>query len=121
VISGLAMLIKDGALNGSGTALVLLIGIVVASTSCGASIEDLQISDEQKISIAVEAGCAAAATEGCFADADVQTLLGDLKTSEQCISAVTNAISEKSVTVDVAELVSKVFTCKKFLKALGWK
>jgi hypothetical protein len=98
--------------------LFLLVTLVLTIFACG-TLKNLPIPDVDKVEIAVEIGCAAAAKEGCLDESDVHSYFGVLQTSDQCVSAVKSAISEKRLTVDISGLVSKVFTCKKFLKSLG--
>ncbi|OHB75596.1 MAG: hypothetical protein A2Z25_14620 [Planctomycetes bacterium RBG_16_55_9] len=120
VISGLALLIRDGAVGGPKTMLIACLALSELGTmACGASVDDLPISDAQKIEIAVQAGCAAAASSGCLEDEDVQQIIGELYTSDQCVEAVNKAIAEELVTINVALMTARVLTCDKFSDALG--
>jgi len=98
--------------------LLVALALTLGVSACG-TLKNLPIPDVDKVEIAVEIGCDAAAAKGCLDESDVQTYFGVLQTSTQCVSAVNTAIDEKRVTVDVSGLISKVFTCKKFLKSLG--
>ena len=96
----------------------LVLGLL--AMGCGASLPDLPIDDEQKMEIAIEAGCAAAASADCFDDQDVQQLFGKLKTSEQCVTAVNDFVAGGGVTVDLIKLTAKTMTCERFLEAFQY-
>lgn len=85
---------------------------------CGASIEDIQLDDSSKVKVAIEAGCAVAATNGCFDNADIKTLLGNIKTSDQCVAAISTAIKEKKITVDIVKIASDLMDCRAFRDSL---
>lgn len=102
--------------------LVSLVLVSVYSSGCGASVDSLPIDDDTKIEIAIESGCAAAATAGCFEQDEIKNIVGDLKTSTQCVSTLRGLV-DKAVTsdpVDIARLTAAVFTCKKFQRALSY-
>lgn len=88
------------------------------SVGCGASVNDLPISGRQKVAIAIEAGCAAAATAGCFDEEKVQKFFGPLKTFAQCVSTVTNAVDTLHIGVNIKKMTAKRFSCRGFYRAL---
>ena len=110
-------IIKDLA---AGLAVLALLFLAIVLQSCGASIDNLPIDDDMKVKVAIESGCAAAATAGCFDMEETSQIFGDLKTSGRCVSVLNSLVDKSVVTdpIDVLNLTAKVFTCKKFQKAL---
>lgn len=98
-------------------ALSAFLVLALFASGCGASLADIPIDDETKMEIAIEAGCAAAATEGCFDDQDVQDLFGKLKTSEQCVAAVKDFVATENISIDLLKLTARTMTCKRFVDA----
>jgi len=99
-------------------ALTVAVVVNVSLTGCGASLDKLPISDEQKTELAIQAGCATAASAGCFEKEGVQRLLGKLKTSDQCVAAVKKHVEAKQVTVNITKLTNRAMTCNKFIDSI---
>lgn len=114
VLSAALLLVNDGKFL-AGLCVILFVG--GAQAGCGASFPDLPISDEDKIDIAITAGCSAAASAGCLEDDDVVDLFGDLKTAPQCAAAVKTTIETKHLSIDLSKLTARNMTCKKFVSA----
>jgi len=94
-----------------------LLTLALLLAGCGASLADIPIDDDTKVEIAIEAGCAAAASADCFEDADVQDLFGKLKTSDQCVAAAKEFVATEKISVDLVKLTGKIMTCKRFVDA----
>lgn len=121
VLSAIGLALPDKgkikATGGEMLSVLLACAISANALGCASSLSDLPISDDRKVAIAIEAGCAAAASAGCLADEDVTDLLGKLKTSAECVAAVTQIIESRSITIDITTLTGKRFSCNRFVKS----
>ena len=105
--------------------------MITMATSCKSlPVEKLPISDETKISVAIDAGCAAATTAGCFGEpasipresdtiTQLLNLLGKISTVTDCSDGVKRIISEKAITIDIGAMTQRKFTCKDFATGIG--
>lgn len=92
--------------------------VVVTIISCGGS-RIPEPTPAQRKAIAIEVACSAAASAGCLVD--IETLMGPIKTSNQCVSVLTGMLDAESdsVTRLMEFALGDVQKCTEFTDAIA--
>ena len=101
--------------------LISIFSVCFVMCGCSSTLSRLAIKNADKIlDIAIEVGCAAAASEGCMDDEKIVKVFGSsFGTSESCTSTIKDSVDSGIISIDLDKLASRRMTCRKFTKALG--